>query len=341
MVSRLPDFAAMGWSTHPVADVLRRRRAERSAAGARADPHRVALVLEGGGMRGVVSAGMAAALDRLGLAAGFDLVVGSSAGALNGVGLLAGVAAEGPGTYAGPLASRRFINPARLLLGRPVLDARFLLDHAAATVGAERQERLLGGATVLACVAVDVDTAAPVTFAGMRTAQELRDVLMATMRMPLVGGGPVTIGGRRFIDGALAASIPLAAALDAGATHVLVLQTRPYGVPRSTGSRLADRLIERHLRRLNPALVALWRDRLPSYELLVEDIARRSTAPAAADAAGPHVLGLRPPAGTPVVGQLERRAPILAAAAVAAEQLVEDALGGSVTRSSGSPRPPR
>jgi predicted patatin/cPLA2 family phospholipase len=314
----------MGWSTHPVAEVLRRRREDRSAAGARGDPHRVALVLEGGGMRGVVSAGMTAAIERLGLAACFDLVVGSSAGALNGVGLLTGVAAAGPGIYSGPLASRQFINPARFLIGRPVLDVHFLLGHASASAGADRQERMIAGATGLVCVAVDVDTAGPVTFAGMRTPEELRDVLMATTRMPLVGGGPVTIGGRRFLDGALAASIPLEAALEAGATHVLVLQTRPYGVPRSTGSRLADRLIERHLRGLNPALVQLWRDRLPSYELLVEDIARRSGAPAAGP---PHVLGLRPPAGTPVVGQLERRAPVLAAAAVAAEQLVEDALG--------------
>jgi hypothetical protein len=55
----------------------------------------------------------------------------------------------------------------------------------------------------------------------------------------------------------------------------------------------------------------------------VEDIARRSL-----DGSGgpPHVLGLRPPAGTPVVGQLERRSTVLAAAARDAERLVERAL---------------
>src|SRR5204863_9533667 len=102
--------------------------------------------------------------------------------------------------------------------------------------------------------------------------------------------------------------IPLAAALEAGATHVLVLQTRPFGVSRSTGSRIGDAFIERHLRRLNPALVQVWRDRIPSYESLVEDIARRSAAPGDAP---PYVLGLRPVAGTPVVRQLERRASVL------------------------------
>jgi hypothetical protein len=55
----------------------------------------------------------------------------------------------------------------------------------------------------------------------------------------------------------------------------------------------------------------------------VDDIAHRSAQPTEA----PHVLGLRPPAGTPVVGQLERRTAVLEAAAAAAEQLVEEALG--------------
>ena len=63
--------------------------------------------------------------------------------------------------------------------------------------------------------------------------------------------------GRRYIDGGLGAAIPVAEALAAGATHVLVLQTRPHGVPRKGASRIADRLIERQLRWLNTALVTL------------------------------------------------------------------------------------
>jgi predicted patatin/cPLA2 family phospholipase len=275
-------------------------------------------------MRGVVSAGMTAAIERLGLSACFDLVVGSSAGALNGAGLLGGVAREGPAVYYGPLASRQFINPGRLLIGRPALDVRFVLAHASANLDQEPHKRTITGPVPLICVAVDVDTAAPVSFSGMRTKDELWEVLLATTRMPLFGGRPVEIDGRRYVDGALAAPIPLDTALEGGTTHVLVLQTRPYGVPRSTGSRVAERLIERHLRRLNPALEQLWRERAVSYERLVAEIAERSTWPSDGP---PHVLGLRPPAGTPVVGQLERRAPVLAAAAAAAEQLVEEALG--------------
>src|SRR5918997_2845545 len=72
----LPHCGAM---THPVTTVLRERAERGSEPGAREDPHRVALVLEGGGMRGVVSAGVTAALQRLGPTGCFHLLVGASA----------------------------------------------------------------------------------------------------------------------------------------------------------------------------------------------------------------------------------------------------------------------
>jgi predicted patatin/cPLA2 family phospholipase len=300
---------------HPVAEVLR----ERSAG--RADEHRVALVLEGGAMRGVVSAAMTAALERLGLTTKFDLVVGSSAGALNGAAFLAGVAAGSAAAYHGTLASREFINPARLLLGRPALDVGWVVHNAHDGLDAGRHERTLASPAPLHCLAVDVDTAEPVDLTGMRTVEELCAALLASSRMPWVGGEPVELAGRRYLDGGLAAPIPVATALGAGATHVLVCQTRPHGVPRSSGSRLADRLIVRHLRRLNPDLVALYHDRIESYEHVVQDIAQRSAEPSP-----PYVLGLRPPAGTPPVAQLERRSDVLRTAAEQAERLVDDLL---------------
>jgi predicted patatin/cPLA2 family phospholipase len=317
------DAAMLPALSHPVAEVLRERADAGSTPGERRDPHRVALVLEGGGMRGVISAGMAAALERLGLTGSFDLVVGSSAGAINGGALVAGVARGCVAAYHGPFASRSFVNPARVMWGRPVMDVDYVLAYDSASLDAGRHERALASPIALHCVAVDVDTAAAVDLSGLRSKSELWDALLASSRMPWAGGAPVQFGGRRYVDGGLASPIPVREALAAGATHVLALQTRPYGVPRKSASRLADRFIERHLRRLNPDLVTLYRARVASYEDTVDDIARRSLD---VGAGPPHVLGLRPPAGTPVVSQLERRPAILAAAAADAERLVEDVL---------------
>ena len=126
-------------------------------------------VLEAARMRGVVSAGMTAALERLGLTRCFDLVVGASAGAINGAALIAGPARQGAATYHGPLASPSFVNPARVLPGRLVLDVNYALNYASSDLDAARHERVLDNPIALHCVAVSVETAQPVDMSGMRS----------------------------------------------------------------------------------------------------------------------------------------------------------------------------
>ena len=314
----------MAEALHPVAEVLRERAGSGSLPGERRDGNRVALVLEGGGMRGVVSAAMTAALERLGMTNCFDLVLGSSAGAINGAALIAGVAAHGAATYHGALASKTFVNPARVLVGRPVIDVAYVLEYASADLDAGRHERVVESPIELYCVAVEIEQARSHSFSGMGSKAELIDALLASSRMPWAGGPPVEIAGRSYLDGALlGAPVPVDEAIAQGATHVLVLQTRPHGELRKSASKAADLMIARYLRKLNPELLVLYNDRFDSYERCVDDIARRSLDPGAEP---PYMLGLRPPAGTPVVSQTERRSEVLAAAAAQAERIVEDAL---------------
>jgi predicted patatin/cPLA2 family phospholipase len=309
---------------HPVARLVRERADAGSVAGAREDPYRLALALEGGGMRGVVSAGMVAALERLGLSDVFDLIVGSSAGAINGMALLSGVAQRASDAYCGPLASKSFVNPLRVLRGKPVIDVNDVLTVITASDVAGT-ERLLSGTIELHCIATDVDSATAVDLHGMRTQDEVWTAILASSRMPWAGGPPVEVDGHRYLDGGMISPVPVAEAIAVGATHVLALQTRPFGIPRKSASKLGDRLIERHLRGLNPALVTVYRERIGSYERLVDDLAHRSRRPGDEP---PYVLGLRPPDGTPCVGQLERDPIVLTAGAVEGERLVEAALGG-------------
>src|SRR5436853_7761187 len=110
---------------HPVLELVRAR-----AGGTRDDRARLALVIEGGGMRGVVSSAMAAAIEARGLTPCFDLVVGTSAGALNGAALLAGVAQACTSAYHSSFATRRFINPYRLVIGRAAVDVAWTLRYS-------------------------------------------------------------------------------------------------------------------------------------------------------------------------------------------------------------------
>ena len=177
--------------------------------------YRVAVVLEGGGMRGVVSAGMTAALERLGLTRCFDLVrrlLGRSAerrGAARrrrspGGGDVphgAGVAEvrQPDAAAVRPARARRAVRarPRRRRPRRRAPRADDLEPDRAAT--ASRSTSTARGRG---------------EFTGMRTKDELWQVLLATTRMPWIGGEPVPIGGRRYIDGALTCPIPVGNAIE-------------------------------------------------------------------------------------------------------------------------------
>ena len=310
---------------HPVVRLLAERAATASRPGARTDPHVLALAIEGGGMRGVVSAGMATALDALGLARAFDLVVGVSAGASNGFGMLAGLGATTALAYVDGCTDGRFIDLRRGLARRgPVMDLDFLLDEVTLGRGDERSERVLATGVRFAAVATDAQTTSATMLEGMRTRAELRAALRATSMVPGIAGTCARVDGRDYVDGAVSESIPFRAALRAGATHVLVLQTRPFGVELRAPSPPERMLVGRALRRVNPALVACYDSRPRRYASAVAELAART-----ADGAGPPYLAtIRARAGTPPVGHLEQRRAPLRAGAIAGVRAVHLALHG-------------
>ena len=227
-------------ATHPVTQVLQRRARAGSRPGARDDGHRVALVLEGGGMRGVVSAGMTAALERLRADPCFDWSRARPPARSTARRCWPAPPRRAVATYSGPLASRAFINPLRLLRGKPVIDVNDILKLATGLESAGH-DRITSGEVGCTPSRSTSSRRGRSTLSGMRTETEVWDALLASSRMPWAGGPPVELGGRRYLDGGMGSAVPVAEALAAGATHVLVLQTRPYGIPRKSSSRLGDR----------------------------------------------------------------------------------------------------
>ena len=73
-------------SSHPVIELVAKRWKTKSKPGKRlsGDAQKVALCIEGGGMRGCVAAGATAAINFLGLSDSIDVIYGSSAGAMVG-----------------------------------------------------------------------------------------------------------------------------------------------------------------------------------------------------------------------------------------------------------------
>jgi predicted patatin/cPLA2 family phospholipase len=295
---------------HSVVQTVLRRREEGSRPGARTDGRRVALVIEGGGMRGAVSAGMATAIEQLGLRDAFDEVHGASAGAFNAAFLLAGQAAYLATLYGYGFGDPRFVSAIRALRGGPVFDMDHVVNHVWTRQRPLRHEEILASGIELHCTATDADRAAIVDLTDLGGQAEICCALRASGRLPWLAGGPVQFRGMRLLDATLAEAIPMHVAR-ATATDVLVLQTRPHGVPHTPLSPLVARLTDRYLRPINPDLVHLRETRSERYDALTAELAAQSVDPDQA----PAVCVIRPAAGAIVVSQMEGRQRALQTAA--------------------------
>jgi predicted acylesterase/phospholipase RssA len=210
---------------HEVLRVLGARTAEGSLPGARNDGFRVALAIEGGGMRGTISAGMALALDELGLASAFDAVYGASAGAITGAWLLS--RPQGLLGWTEPAYARAFIRRSALLRGRPVADIRALIEELYQTTFPMDFAAVLASPVEFHPLATDAATGQSTDLSPLcGTPAELRLALRASAALPLLAGPPVQFAGHRFYDAGLSESVPYRTALAQGATHVLVLRSR-------------------------------------------------------------------------------------------------------------------
>jgi predicted patatin/cPLA2 family phospholipase len=285
---------------HPVLTALRRR-----PPGAR-----IAIVIEGGGMRGSVSGGMALALHELGLAGAFDAAYGSSAGALNAMWLVSGRLPDGIPTWTDPRLVHALIRRRRLLRGGPVVDVRTLVERRYEQLSPGLFAAVLAGRTELHPLATDVASGTAVDLHD-RIVDEptLRTALRASAALPLLAGPPVQLDGRRLLDAGLSAAIPFRAALVGGATHVLVLRSRRAGETAQPPTRLAGGVTARLLRRLDPAVAQAFLTRAEREAADEAVLARHDVDPSLE----PAVLSIRPAPGSPVPGRLERDVALISA----------------------------
>ena len=324
---------------HEVLRVLGERARAGSLPGERRDGFRVALAIEGGGMRGTISAGMALALDELGLVSAFDAVYGASAGAITGAWLLS--RPQGLLGWTEPAYARAFIRRSALLRGRPVADIRALIEELYQTTFPMDFAAVLASPVEFHPLATDAATGQSTDLRPLcGTPADLRLALRASAALPLLAGPPVQFDGRRFYDAGLSESVPYRTALAQGATHVLVLRSRrgPIAVPEDgrVPARSARVIARTALRRETPALRAAFLGR--DARLAADDrrLAEYQSAPppeppsprtppgdtpphwplsvTPASGAPAAVFSIRPLAGSPAVSRLATDGRLLRAA---------------------------
>ncbi|MEU4196317.1 patatin-like phospholipase family protein [Kribbella sp. NPDC026611] len=225
---------------HPVLEVLRARRASGSRPGRRRDPHRVALAVEGGGLRGVVSAGMLAALDDLDLKDAFDVIYACSSGAINAAYFTVGETWYPTSIYFEDLVSKEFLDFGRLLRKQSAMNLSYALDTVVGGRKPLDYKSVLASPVPLYVMVTDVDALTTRVITEFTSKDDLYDALRATMWLPLATRGTARFRGYDAIDGgALTAHPFMLAESDPSISHILSLSTRPVGTTTSTVSALS------------------------------------------------------------------------------------------------------
>jgi predicted patatin/cPLA2 family phospholipase len=298
-------------------EVLEHRR----AAPGRPDGFKIALVIEGGSMRGVVAGGMISALQELGLSQCFDVATGTSAGAIAASYLLAGQAYLGPRIYYEDLTDRRWLNYLRIFRGQPILDFDYLFDHVLGGTKKLDTEAALESHSRLLITATRKSNWTSAILEP-KSPDELMPALKASSRIPLAGGGKVTIDDEDYFDGSITVSIPFDVALSLAPTHILVLLTHPNGESIEQRAGVLRAGMIRFLDRTYPGLGKAHSLRQKRYLRELQRIHQTQSR---------QITLIRPSKDEPVVGLLEQEANILYAGAEAGARAVFKAFGSVPT----------
>lgn len=239
------------------------------SAGADRAGTKAALIVEGGAMRSVFSAGVLDGFLKEHFNP-FDFVIGVSGGAYNAAAYLAGKPGQSLKVFTELAMQGPFISYWRFLSGGHLLDLDWLFDAAIAQALFTPAEVFHAGKPLFVTV-TDVQTGEPHYVATDE--QSLTAALKASTALPLFYRGFPLLNGRPMSDGGIADPIPFAEALRRGATKVLVVRNRERGYRKTDNA--VHKLIRWNLR-AHPAVQRALRERVSRYE---EVLALMNSAP--------------------------------------------------------------
>ncbi|MGH4019859.1 MAG: patatin-like phospholipase family protein [Pseudonocardiaceae bacterium] len=290
------------WSDqHPVLQVLRARRASKSEPGNRDDKYKVGLAVEGGGLRGVVSAAMLCALEDLGYADSFDHIYACSSGAVNAAYFINRQTWFPLTIYFDDLTTGEFLDFRRILFRKAPMDLDYVFNDVLVKRKPLDYEKIIEGQQRLHVMITDVPGLKPLDVSKFMSANDLRSAIVASAWLPLATKGTATFRGSSAIDGGVLRPHPFRAAIADDCSHILSLSTRPIGPPRTKIS-FTNRLAARNLERMRSGLGRAYIDAVREY--LNKDkpyLAHNRLHPDK----DPSVLDLAPTPGTPEVKRHE------------------------------------
>ena len=228
---------------------------------------KTALVLEGGGMRGVFTSGVLDAFMKHNLT--FPYIVAVSAGACNGMSYVSHQPRRARISNIDYLARYKYIGLRHLVTQGCIFDRELLYDKFPNQYLPFDFDTFFSSPMTFEMVTTNCLTGQPMYLSERHDRQRALDIVRASSSLPYVSK-IVDVDGIPMLDGGIVDSIPMQHAIDMGhLTNVLVL-TRNRGY-RNTGK---DMKIPRFIYRKYPRLRVALSRRLAAYNAQLEYVER-------------------------------------------------------------------
>ena len=232
---------------------------------------KIALVLQGGGSRGIFTS---AIIDKL-LEENIkiDKVFGVSAGALNAMNFISKQKGRAKEATLLTFKSKEFTSLKNVIVKRTFVDFNYYFNDLNKILPFD-EKTFKENPTDLCVIATSLTTGKACYFLKSET-QNLNEAIKASASIPFVAK-PVKINSDLYLDGGDSDPIPLQKALDEGFDKIIVVLTRPYGFRKSkTIKKQKQKLIEVVFKKYQNYVYAL-KNSHQNYNTCVEEVEKEN-----------------------------------------------------------------
>lgn len=212
-----------------------------------------ALVLEGGSLRGLFTAGVLDVLMERGIA--FSYVNGVSAGAMNALSYISGQPGRTLRVDLDYLHDKRFMSFRNLIKNREIFSFSFLFGELSQTLVPFDYDAFYASPQEFEAVATRCKTGKPEYFSN-KTCPEILQAVQASSSIPVLSH-MVAVEGKKYLDGGVSMPVAYQRAFDKGFDKAVVVLTRHHGFRKKPADRWSDKAFHRYFAPLPEFLEAV------------------------------------------------------------------------------------
>lgn len=215
------------------------------------DTKNTALVLEGGGLRGVFTCGVLDCFMEHGIT--FPFIVGVSAGACNGLSYMSGQKGRAKVSNIDLMDQYHYIGMKYLLTQGCIMDFKLLFEDFPTKIIPYNYDAYFQNPATFVMVTTNCLTGKAEYLEEKSSSDRVMSIVRASSSLPFVS--KITyVDGVPMLDGGIADSIPVEYALEQGYENIVVVLTRNKGYRKKAGGMKAAKLFYRRYPALQKAL---------------------------------------------------------------------------------------